>query len=88
MLANKEEEDRRAATLPSPIRKEVVRRLSRTIEASVWNDLSDAPGKQIFSLVMGNVHIFAWISRAQFSRSSSDNLKFWNFPLHTYGENF
>ena len=49
MLANKEEEDRRAATLPSPIRKEVVRRLSRTIEASVWNDLSDAPGKQIFS---------------------------------------
>ena len=45
MLANKEEEDRRAATLPSPIKKEIVRRLSRSVEASVWNDLSDTPGK-------------------------------------------
>ena len=44
VLANKEEEDRRAATLPSPIRKEVRRRLSNAIEASVWNDFTDTPG--------------------------------------------
>ena len=44
VLANKEEEDRRAATLPSPIRKEVRRRLSNAIEAFVWNDFTDTPG--------------------------------------------